>query len=484
VLGIASTAQTTTVEVRDTDTGQLVATGQATHPPAAPPRSEQEPVEWWQALVTAVQRAGVREVAGVAVAAQMQGLVCLDAAGSVLRPAKLWNDTEAAGEAEGLLRALDAERWVRATGSVPVAGSCVAKLVLLARNEPDVLSRSAHLLSPHDYLTYRLTGRCVTDRGDASATGYWSPVDERWRADLLARMIDGTTDDDWQIRLPEVLAGSEPADWLSASVHEQLGLRGRPLVAAGTGDLMASVLATGVAPGEVAVLLDEAGAVSTVAEEAVIDLSGRISGLADATDRFLPSVVTHNATVALDAAARMVGVDAAELSSLAVAGRPGASGVVVVPHFDGERFPDRPRAAGLIAGLRRDVTRTDLARATFEGVVCGLLEGLDALLDVEATAPGDEPIVLVGAGARLAASARVLADLAARPVLVPELDVPAAAGACVQAAAALERRSPAEVSAAWELWHGEVVEPDARTVARAGAIRARFRAVLGIHERH
>jgi xylulokinase len=271
---------------------------------------------------------------------------------------------------------------------------------------------------------------------------------------------------------------------LSASVHEQLGLKGRPLVAAGTGDLMAAVLAAGAGPGEVAVLLDEAGAVATVAGEAVTDLSGRVAGLADATDRFLPAVVTHNATIAVEAAARMVGVDPDELSSLAVAGRPGAGGVVVVPHVDGERFPDRPGASGLIVGIRRDVTRTDVARATFEGVVCALLEGLDALQDVEATVAGEEPLVLVGAGAKLPAAARVLADLAGRPVLVPSLDAPAAAGACVQAAAALERRSPAEVAAAWELWHGDVVEPDDRALARAPAVRSRFRAAMGSHEKH
>src|SRR3954462_1127650 len=185
-MGVDSSTQATKVEVRDADDGRLVAYGRAPHPVTSrPPRSEQDPKAWWDALVIAVGQTGERDIAAMSVAGQQHGLVALDAAGSVLRPAKLWNDTESAPEATAMVDQYGAERWAKACGSVPVAAFTITKLAWLARHEPHVFDRVAMVLLPHDYLTYRLTGRFVTDRGDASGTGYWSPVDNRWRADLL-----------------------------------------------------------------------------------------------------------------------------------------------------------------------------------------------------------------------------------------------------------------------------------------------------------
>ena len=95
---------------------------------------------------------------------------------------------------------------------------------------------------------------------------------------------------------------------------------------------------------------------------------------------------------------------------------PGAGGLTLLPYLDGERTPDRPDATGLLAGIRSDVGREQLARAAVEGVVCGLLDGLDAL---SAFAPADGRLILVGGGARSRAYRQVLADLSGRTVLVP-----------------------------------------------------------------
>src|SRR4029078_4118335 len=125
------------------------------------------------------------------------------------------------------------------------------------------------------------------------------------------------------------------------------------------------------------------------------------------TGRFLPLVCTLNATKVTDATARLLGVDPAGLDALALAAPTGAGGGTLVPYFDGERTPNRPDASGTIAGLRSDVTREALARAAYEGVVCGLLDGLDALTAAGVATSGR--LALVGGGARSAAYARVLA---------------------------------------------------------------------------
>ncbi|HEV3226377.1 MAG TPA: xylulokinase [Acidimicrobiales bacterium] len=477
VMGVDSSTQSTKVEVRDADNGRLVAHGHARHPATGhPPRSEQDPKAWWDALVIAVGQTGERDIAALSVAAQQHGLVVLDAAGAVLRPAKLWNDTESAPEAAAMVQQFGAERWAKACGTVPVASLTVTKLAWLARHEQHVLDRVGHVLLPHDYLTYRLTGRYVTDRGDASGTGYWSPVEGRWRVDLLERVVGAPASGAWIDRVPEVLEPSEASDWMTASVHEVLGLRGRPLCGPGTGDNMAAALGVALAPSDVAISLGTSGTVYTVSPSPSADRSGAVAGFADATGQFLPLVCTLNATLVTDAFGRMLGADTVELDALALGASPGAGGLVVLPYLNGERTPNRPGATGTVTGLTGDAGRAELARAAYEGVVCGLLDGLDAL---ERAVPGldrrNGRTVLVGGGARSPAYRQIVADLSGRPITVPAGEEHVAMGACVQAAAVLHQRPPAEIAAAWGLGEGEIVEPDVRV--DPAMLRSRYAAV-------
>src|SRR4051794_25062050 len=203
VTGIDSSTQSTKVEVRDADSGRLMGSAWAPHPATLPPRSEQDPSVWWNALQTARAEAGGADGGGVSVAGQQHGLVPLDGAGDVIRPAKLWNDTESAPDADRLVAdGGGPAAWATACGSVPVAAFTITKLAWVRRVERANYERLRKVLLPHDWLTYRLTGRATTDRGDASGTGYWSPADGAWRPDLL-KLVDDARD--WADALPDVL---------------------------------------------------------------------------------------------------------------------------------------------------------------------------------------------------------------------------------------------------------------------------------------
>jgi xylulokinase len=158
-----------------------------------------------------------------------------------------------------------------------------------------------------------------------------------------------------------------------------------------------------------------------------------------------------------DAVARWLGVDHAGLDALALSAPPGANGTVVVPYFDGERTPNRPDATGSITGLSTSTTREDVARAAFEGVACGLLDGLDALTRAGVGADGD--IVLVGGGARSTAYQRVVADLSGRVVVVADAGEHVATGACVQAAAVLHQVEVTDVAREWAPARAITIEP-------------------------
>jgi xylulokinase len=469
VLGVDSSTQSTKIEVRDADDGALVATGRAPHPAVRPPRSEQPPGAWWDALGSAMAGAGCRSVAAMAIAGQQHGMVLLDPSGAELRDAKLWNDTESAAAAATLSREMEPALWAEAVGSVPLAAFTIAKLAWLAASEPAVLAEVASVLLPHDYLNHRVTGHLTTDRGDASGTGYFDPVSGDWRADLLERFVGPGP---WEPRLPRVLGPLEPAGHASRHGREALGLTSAPLVGPGTGDNMAAALGIALAPGDIAISLGTSGTVFAAHAQPTADPSGIVAGFADATGQYLPLVCTLNATRVTATVAQWLGVSEDELSRLAAHAQGGSGRLVLVPYFDGERTPNRPGATGSLLGLDTGTTREQIARAAFEGVACGLLDGLDAL--AAATGLRPERIVLVGGGAKSPAYRKAMADLSGLPVLLPSHDEHVALGACVQAAAVLSGRSIAEVQQAWELGSGVTISPE--TGIDGGIVRRRYRA--------
>jgi xylulokinase len=458
VAGVDSSTQSTKVEIRDLDSGEVIARASAPHPSTTPPTSEQPPAAWWDAFMSAWHGVDSPDVAAISIGAQQHGMVALDASRNVIRDAKLWNDTESAPDAGWLLKQLPggAADWAAACGSVPVAAFTIAKLSWMHRSEPEAWERLAHVVLPHDWLTSQLTGQLTTDRGDASGTGYWDPNTGEYRWDLLS-IID--KDRDWADAVPRVLGPDEPAgEWNGA------------LVGPGTGDNMATALGLGLRPGDAVLSVGTSGTAFAVSGSPVSDPSGEVAGFADATGHFLPLVCTLNGTKVLDAVRRLLGVDHHEFDSLALDGVAGARGLTLLPYFDGERTPNLPRATGVLAGLRSDVTREQLARAAVEGVVCGLLDALDSL---RRHVPVDGRVMLVGGGSRSLAVRQVIADLCDLPVEIVDADEAAATGACVQAATIAGGGTAEEIAERWGLGNGTPVPTSDRS-SDADAVRSAY----------
>ncbi len=472
VCGVDSSTQSTKVEIRRLDDGAVVATGHAPHPPTTPPRSEQDPDAWWQALRAALAEAaatlgGLDAVAAISVAGQQHGMVLVDDVGAVIRPAKLWNDTESAPQAASLVDRIGRNAWAERVGSVPVAAFTIAKLAWMADQEPDALARTRRVMLPHDWLTWRLCGRHVTDRGDASGSGWWSPAHGAPDLDLLG-LVDASRP--WADMIPTVLDAGAVAGEVTPAAATELGLPSRCVVAPGTGDNMAAALGLGLAPGDVVMSLGTSGTAYVVSDHPTADPSGAVAGFADATGRFLPLVCTLNATKVTDTIAALMGANRQAFAELALAAASGAGGVTLVPYLDGERTPDLPDASGVLVGLRTTTDRASLARAAHEGVVCGLLDGVDSLVAAGATVDGRA--FLVGGGARSSAYRQIVADLWQRPILVPTDDEVVATGACVQAAAILTGGAPGPDRPGWSLGAGTSTHPD--DPSDAAMVRAAF----------
>ncbi|WP_267492743.1 xylulokinase [Microbacterium allomyrinae] len=433
-MGVDSSTQSCKVMLTDAATGAIVRQGRASHPDG----TSVDPAAWWRALQAAIADAGgLEDVEAWAIGGQQHGMVALDADGRVIRDALLWNDTRSAGAAADLIAEFGADELARRTGLVPVASFTITKLRWLRDSEPENAARVAAVALPHDWLTWRLRGfgpedeaprgpvldELVTDRSDASGTGYWNPRSppagtDGYDRDLLVAALGRDA------VLPRVLG---PDEWVTDAASRRVG--------GGAGDNAGAALGLGAGPGDVVVSIGTSGTVFAVSEHRTIDPTGTVAGFADCTGRFLPLVATLNAARVLDAIGRVLGVDHAELSRLALAASPGADGLALVPYFEGERTPNLPDATGSLTGMTlASTTRENLARAAVEGMLSGLAAGLEALRGLGVPL---ERALLVGGGAQSEAVRAIAPLVLGLPVVVAEPGEYVALGAARQAASVL-----------------------------------------------
>jgi xylulokinase len=417
VAGLDNSSAYTRIVVCDAETGQVVRQGHAAHPEGEP-----VPQAWLLSLGEAAGGGVLEDVTAIGVAAQTHGSVALDGDGQPVAMPGGGEDKAHAAQAAALwlVDALGGRRaWAEAVGSVPQPGQPVARLRWLSRADPDAARRTATVLQAQDWLVWQLLGRpgrWTTDRGAASATGYWSAAAESWRPELAELAVGHP------VALPEVLGPAEAAG------RTPEGL----LISAGTGETMAAAFGLGVRAGDAVVSLGASGSVCAVHEEALTDPTGTVTNYADATGLHLPVVRTLNATRVLRGAADLLGVELPRLSELALASTPGAHGLVLLPYLAGERTPELPHAAGTLAGLRRESMKPEhLARAAFEGMLCGLADAAEVL---RRRGVRIERVFLLGAAAELpAVRALAPAILGARIVIPAPADY-TALGAARQAA--------------------------------------------------
>ncbi len=465
IAGVDCSTQSTKVVVVDSDNGKIVGTGRAEHAVTGTGGArETHPDIWWAALCDALAQTGqADDIAAISVAGQQHGLVCLDAAGRPLRPAMLWNDTRSATDAIGLIEALGgASAWAARIGVVPVASFTASKWAWVRRCEPEIASRTAAIRLPHDYLTERLAGVGVTDRGDASGTGWWSTETESYSTEVL-----GLPGMQLPVELlPRVHKPTEAAGVVTSAAAAATGLRAGALVGPGTGDNMGAALGLGLRPGTPVLSLGTSGAVYMVSATRIADPSGDIAGFADASGRFLPLAATLNCTLAVDRMAEWLGLNRDDVVP--------SGGVVTVPYFDGERTPNYPNASAAILGLRHDTDPRSILMATYEGAVIGLLDALETIDRCSSGIDPEAALVLIGGGARGEIWRRVVQRLSGRAISVPVATEFVAIGAAVQAAAAFGGLDPHEVSLRWHTSAGTLLEPmprDMESVSHHRAVR-------------
>lgn len=459
VAGVDSSTQSCKVLVVDADTGAIVRQGRASHPDG----TEVHPDAWWAAFHEAVRDAGgLADVEAISVGGQQHGMVALDADGRVIRPALLWNDTRSGQAASDLTAELGAQAWADAVGSVPLASYTITKVRWLADAEPVNAAEVAAIALPHDWLSWKLTGAgldaLVTDRSDASGTGYFDPVANTYRRDLLGRALRR---DAGPITLPRVLGPGESGGRAVHDGHEMT-------LGPGCGDNAGASLGLGLQIGQTSLSLGTSGVVAAVSATPTHDGSGSISGFADAGGHYLPLACTLNGSRVLDAARAVLGVDHQQFDALALAAAPGAGGLVHVPYLEGERTPNLPAATGSLLGMTLgNLTRQNYARAAVEGVLLLMAAALAQLRDLGVVV---DSVALIGGGAKSEAIRRLAPGILGVPVRVPPIAEYVALGAAKQAAWAL---TGADAPPDWPVGEPVVLQGDDQPALRARYLELR-----------
>lgn len=456
VAGVDSSTQSVKVVVCELETGAVVRSGRAGHPVG----TEVSADAWLQAYREATADPELlRGVQALAVGGQQHGMVTLDEQGELVRDALLWNDNRSAPDAQDLIAELgDAAAWANAVGSVPVASLTVAKLRWLARAEPERAERTATVVLPHDWLTWQIGGRSfdpVTDRGDASGTGYFDATANEYRQDLVKLALGRELD------LPRVAGPREIIG------HSPEGIA----LAPGTGDNMAAGLGLNVTTGAAVVSLGTSGTAFTRTAQQTHEPTGTVAGFADATGEFLPLVCTLNGARNLVATGKVLGVDLAELSRLALSAPPGSEGLTFLPYLEGERTPPLPDARGQLDGLTlTNMTPANLARASIEGVLWSLAYGLDVLREQTGAISA---ITLTGGAAQSDAVRQIATSVFGLPIVVTDAFESVAVGSARQAAWALTGELPD-----WSIPVTSRRDADAADQEAAAILDERYRYVL------
>jgi xylulokinase len=366
--------------------------------------AEQDPADWWSASEQALARVGAADAASVGLTGQMHGLVLLDAADRILRPAILWNDQRTGDECAQIEEQVGFDRLVALTGNRALPGFTAPKLVWVRKHEPAVWAQAAHILLPKDYVRLRLTGERAIDAAEASGTLLFDVAGRRWSKEVCEAI--------------EV-----PVEWLPQA-HESTAI-------GGAGDQQAGALGVGiVGPGPLSVVLGTSGVVFAALPGYRADPEARLHVFCHAIpDTWEAMGVMLSAAGSLRWLRDIVGGSYDELVAEAAGWPAGTEGLTFLPYLQGERTPHAdPSARAMFEGLSLRHDRGALVRSVLEGVAFGLRDSLELL-----KALGVEPRVgrASGGGARSELWLKVVASVLGIPIERTAVEEGAAYGAAL-----------------------------------------------------
>jgi xylulokinase len=442
--------------------------------------SEQDPALWWHGAVKSIRavlaqtQVDSAAVVGIGLTGQMHGLVLLDEQGQVLRPSILWNDQRTAAECDDIRKRLGKERLIQLTGNDALTGFTAPKILWVRNHEPEVYTRTRHILLPKDYVRFMLTGEYAMDKADGAGTLLLDLHTRNWSNEVVNAL---EIPPDW---LPPTYEGPQITGHISAAAAEATGLRAGTPVMAGGGDQAAQATGVGaVAEGIVALTLGTSGVVFASVNKPFFEPQGRLHAFCHT----IPGR-WHLMGVMLSAAGSLrwyrdtLAPGAAYEDLLAPASDipPGSEGLIFLPYLSGERTPHPdPLARGAFVGLTVRHTRPHLTRAVLEGVGFGLRDSFELMKGLGLGAI--RQVRVSGGGARSPLWRQILADLLDSELVTVNTTEGAAYGAALLAGVGAGIWPDVDAACTQVIRVTGNTTPQAKTAEHYEAVYAEYRAL-------
>ena len=438
-LGIDSGTQSTKTIALDLETGEILASAQQSYgfvPAEGEGAMEQDPAVWIAAVEATITEVLSKipdrrsEVVGIGVSGQQHGLVLLNAANGVVRPAKLWCDTSTTAQCAELTKALGGEaKVVELTGNAMLTGYTAPKILWVRQNEPQNWAETASVLLPHDYINWWLTGVKSMEYGDASGTALLNVKTRSWAQPVLDTVAPGLAE-----KLPSLRHSSEPAGELREELSAKWHLASSVTVSSGGGDNMMGAIGTGnVSSGIMTASLGTSGTLYAFSATPIVDPKGEVAAFCDSTGSWMPLACTMNVTLVTELTRSLFAGWSHDQYAAAAATIPaGSDGLLLLPYLAGERTPNLPHGSGVLHGITtKNFTPAHLARAAMEGVTLGLAYGLERFRALGVT---PTEIRITGGGTKSHFWRQLCADVFGVPTVCLTSSEGAALGGAIQAA--------------------------------------------------
>lgn len=435
IAGIDVGTQSTKVIVYDEKTKHIIASASKPHDIIEKSDGTREQdVSWWTDAIIgcfdAIDSSITLSIDAIGVSGQQHGFVPLDKDGNALYRAKLWNDTSTAPECDEITDcAGGSKKLLETEGNLILPGYTISKILWFKKNKPELYKKMAHILLPHDYINYFLTGNYTCERGDASGTGLLN-VHTMEFSSRLASCVD--TERDILPLLPKMIKNSELNGVVKEEIATLLRLKKGVIVSSGGGDNMMGAIGTGtVRKGTLAVSLGTSGTIFASSDTPLIDENGYLAAFCSSTDSYLPLLCTMNCTVASELTRTLFKKGVKEFDEIANSAPIGCEGLTFLPYFNGERTPNYPYGKGTLIGLNgENMKESHISRSALEAAIFSLRLGSDTFKEKGYDV---KEIRLIGGGANSRVWRAMCADIFNATVVIPKVGEAAAFGAALQA---------------------------------------------------
>lgn len=463
------------------ESGRVIATHSTPQPISTPYPlwSEQNPSDWWEGMTISIRAVlsdasiSGNDVLAIGITGQMHGLVMLDEAGAVLRPAILWNDQRTQAQCDEITERIGFERLIQLTGNRALTGFTAPKILWVKQNEPEVFARCAHILLPKDYIRFMLTGEYATDLAGASGTSLLNVAERAWSAEVIDAL---EIPQSW---LPRVHEGTEVTGTITQAVADDTGLAvGTPIVGGG-GDQAAGAVGMGaVEPHIIGLTVGTSGVVFAPLPKYTYEPQGRLHAFCHAVPNqwhFMGVMLSAAGSLQWyhDTLAPDVPFD--ELLAPAIDIQAGSEGLLFLPYLSGERTPHPdPLARGAFVGLTVRHTQAHMTRAVLEGVAFGLKDSFSLI--AEAGIPDQIEVRVSGGGAKSPVWRQILADVIGAPLVSVSTIEGGASGAALLASVGAGVYPDVQTACAETITTSNPTEPSANRSAYEDAY-ANYRAL-------